>query len=104
MSRVTIELWLWLGGELREDFESLSEMRSKREEKVKEGTTIRELLCYLAKRYHPIAREVFDLKKNKVYSHIIVNYNDRAINPHTVHDQILRDGDRITILPMYMGG
>jgi molybdopterin converting factor small subunit len=104
MTLVTIELWLWLGRELTGDFESLSEMRSKREEKVEEGTTIRELLCYLARRYYPIARDVFDLKEKKVYSHVIVNYNDRVINPHTVHDQILGDGDRITILPMYMGG
>lgn len=104
MNRVTIELWMWLGKELGSDFESLSEMRSKKEEEVEEGTTIRQLLGRLARRYPPIARDVFDLKEKRMYPHVVVNYNDRVISPHIVHDQVLRDGDKITILPMYVGG
>jgi molybdopterin converting factor small subunit len=93
-----------LGKELGKDFESLSEMLSRREEKVEEGITIRQLFDSLARRYPPIAREVFDLKEKRMYPHVVVNYNDRVINPHIVHDQVLRDGDKITILPMYVGG
>jgi molybdopterin converting factor small subunit len=104
MGRVTVELWLWMGEELRGDFERVSEMRSKRDEPVEEGTTIRTLLESLAKRHPAIARDVFDLRGKKVYSHVVINYNDRVINPHIVHDQVLKDGDRITILPMYAGG
>jgi len=104
MNRVTIELWLWLGKELGGDFEMLSEMRSIREESVEEGTTIRRLLDNLAGRYPPIARSVFDIQAKRLLPHIIVNYNDRVISPHIVHDQVLNDGDKITVLPVYTGG
>lgn len=104
MIRVTIEVWLWLGKELGGDFESLSEMRSVRQEIVEEGTTIRQLLDTLACRYPPIARNVFDTQAQQMLPSIVVNYNDRVISPHRVHDQILREGDKITVLPIYTGG
>jgi molybdopterin converting factor small subunit len=104
MNRVTIELWLWLGKELGDDFESPSEMRSIREEHVEEGTTIRQLLGNLARHYPPIARTIFDTKAKRLLPHVVVNYNDRVISPHVVHNQVLKDGDKITVLPMYMGG
>jgi molybdopterin converting factor small subunit len=104
MIRVTIEFWLWLGKDFGGDFVSPSEMRSTREEAVEEGTTIRQLLDNLAGRYPPIARTVFDTKTKRIFPHIVVNYNERVINPHIVHDQILNDGDKITVLPIYAGG
>ena len=104
MNRITIEIWLWLGRELGDDFESPSEMRSIREENVEEGITIRQLLDNLAGRYPPIARSVFDTRGKRLLPHIVVNYNDRVISPHIVYDQVLKDGDKITILPIYMGG
>ena len=104
MSRVTVELWLWLNKELEKDFESLSEMCSRRDEELAEGTTVRQLLDCLARRYPLFAREVFDLREKSVYPHVVVNYNDHVISPHIVHDHVLRDGDKITILPMYIGG
>lgn len=104
MNRVTIELWLWLGEELGGDFESPSEMRSVREERVKEGTTIRQLLENLAGRYPPIAKNIFDTKAKRLLPHVVLNYNDHVISPHIVHDQVLKDGDKILILPVYMGG
>jgi len=104
MNRVTIELWLWLGNELKGDFQLLSEMRSVKEENVEEGTTIRQLLDHLAKRHPRIAEKVFDLTKRTVYPYVIVNYNDRIISPYEVYDKVLKDGDKITILPMYAGG
>ncbi len=104
MNRVTVEIWLWLGEELGDDFASPSEMRSMREERVEEGTTIRQLLDNLADRYPPIAQSVFDAEAKRLLPHIVVNYNDRVISPHIVHDQVLKDGDKITILPVYAGG
>lgn len=104
MNRVTVEIWLWLGKELGDDFASPSEMRSIREESVAEGTTVRQLLGDLAGRYPPIARSVLDTKTKRLLPNIVVNYNDRVISPHIVHDQVLKDGDKITVLPVYMGG
>jgi len=79
-------------------------MRSIREEHVEEGTTIRQLLDILASHYPPIARTIFDTKAKRLLPHVVVNYNDRVISPHVVHNQVLKDGDKITVLPMYMGG
>jgi molybdopterin converting factor small subunit len=104
MNRVTVEAWLWLGHELGDDFESPSEMRSKKEEEVREGTTIRELLEHLARRYSPIAEKIFDLKKKTLYPNVVLTYNNQVISPYVVYDQILSQGDKITILPMYVGG
>jgi molybdopterin converting factor small subunit len=104
MGRVTVELWLWLSKELEEDFEFVSEMRSRRDEELSEGMTVRDLMESMARRYPPLAREVFDLREKRTYPHVIINYNESVISPHVVNDQVLRDGDKITVLPMYMGG
>jgi len=104
MSWITIEIWMWLGKELRGDFESPSEMRSIKREEIEEGTTVQQLFDHLAKRYSAIANNIFNIKEKRVYPHILVNYNDRVISPHIILDQVLKDGDKITILPMYMGG
>ncbi len=85
-------------------FKSLSEMRSLKEESVEEGTTTHQLLDSLARRYPPIAQNIFDPKMKEVNPHIVVNYNDQIISPYVVHDQVLRDGDKITVLPVYVGG
>ncbi len=104
MNRVTIELWLWLGNELKGDFECASEMRSVRTEDVDDGTTIGGFLASLAKRYFPIARSVFDIQGQKLYPEVVMNYNDRVINPDRMYDRILKNGDRITLLPLAGGG
>jgi sulfur carrier protein ThiS len=101
---VTIELWLGLNEELRGDFESLSKIRSRKEEDVKEGTTIRQLLDYLASCNFTFAQKVFDPEAKCLHPHLIINYNDRVINPYEVYDKILENGDKITILTMYAGG
>jgi molybdopterin converting factor small subunit len=104
MNQVTIELWLWLGHELKSDFECPSEMRSIKVEDVEDGTTIRKLLSDLAGRYPPIAKRVFDIEIQNLYPDVVMNYNDRVITPHEVYDRILKDGDRITLLPLAGGG
>ncbi len=104
MNRVTIELWLGLCKELEGDFEPLSQIRSRREEEVEEGTTIRQLLDRLAKNNFFFAQKVFDPETKKLYSHLIVNYNDRVISPYEVYDKNLENGDKVTILPIYAGG
>ena len=104
MNHVTVEIWLWLGKELEEDFESPTEMRSIKEERVAEGVTIGQLLGHLAKRYPPIARHIFDIPVKKLSPNVVVIYNDQVISPHIVHQQILQDGDKVKILPIYAGG
>ncbi len=104
MNQVTIEIWLWLGKELAGDFESPTEMRSIKKEPVAAGVTIRQLLGHLAKCYPPIARHIFDIALKKLSPNVVVIYNDQVISPHIVHQQVLQDGDKIKILPIYTGG
>lgn len=104
MNRVTIELWLWLGEQLKGDFESPSAMRSLREEVVEEGTTIGDLLDKLANRFEPIGKQVFDIQQHRLLETLIATYNEQVISPDNFYQQILRDGDKITILPVYTGG
>ncbi|MGQ9695290.1 MAG: MoaD/ThiS family protein [Thermodesulfobacteriota bacterium] len=104
MISVQVELWLWLSNELREDFDYLSPMRCGRREEVSEGMTIGQLLANLAKRYSPLANKVYNLGEDKLYPYLVINYNERVISPYVVYDQPLKEGDKITILPMYVGG
>lgn len=104
MISVEVELWLWLSNELGEDFTYLSPMRCSRREQVPEGTTIGQLLANLANRYSPLADKVYNLAEDKISPYIVINYNERAISPYEVYDQPLKEGDKITILPMYVGG
>ncbi len=104
MNSVTVELWLWLGDELKGEFESLSEMRSLRKEAVAEGTNIGQFLTDLANRYEPFRQKIFDLLEKRLRPEVVLTYNDRVINPHILYEQVLKDGDRITIMPVYTGG
>lgn len=104
MNRVKIELWFWLGKELGRDFHSPSQMCCSKEEFVEEGTAVWQLLEDLAKRYPAIAERIYDSGTKRVYPNVVVNYNDRVISPHTVHEQVLKDGDKITLMPLYAGG
>ncbi len=104
MNHVTIELWLWLGDELKGDFECPSEMRSVKIDRVKDGTTIREWFRDLAKRYPPLAGRVFDIEAGTLNPEVVMNYNDRVVIPQQVYDTILKDGDRVTLLPLAGGG
>ncbi len=104
MNRVTIELWLWLSDELKGDFECLSEMRSVKIDRVEDGTTIREWLSDLVRRFPPLARRVFDIETGSLNPDVVMNYNDRLVIPQQVYDTILKDGDRVTLLPLAGGG
>jgi molybdopterin converting factor small subunit len=104
MNSVTVELWLWLGKELKGDFESPSEMRSVRNEVVEEGTNIGQLLNNLANRYDPFGQKVFDIREKRLHPHVVLTYNDHVISPHNLYEQVLKEGDKITIMPLYTGG
>ena len=104
MSNVTIELWVWFGKDLKEDFRPISEICFVREEEIREGTTVRQLLKDLAKRYQSIAENVFDMRTNCLHPHMLLTYNDKIINLNTVYEKVLQGGDKIKILPLIGGG
>jgi len=106
MIRVQIELWMWLGDQLGADFQAPSEMRSIKETEVEEGTTVLQLFDRLAARYSLIAEKIFNPESKKFYPNlsIIVTQNGQVVSPFNVEENGLRDGFKITVLPLYVGG
>lgn len=102
MVRVKVELWMWLAEQLGQDFVSPSKMRSVLETEVKEGTTVRDLFEDLAERYPPIRQKVF--RDHSFDQYVVVNLNNRSVSAVKLCDRVLEDGDKITVLPMYLGG
>lgn len=101
---IKVQIELWMGKEFGKDFRVASELRSIREEELEDGVTVTNFMEDLAERYRPIREKIFDREAGRFYPHVVVNLNDRVISPHEVYDKVLKDGDRITVLPMYLGG
>ena len=102
MVRCKVELWMWLGKELGEDFRSLSRMRSVLETVVEEGTTVGKLFENLAGRHGPIGERVF--RNRGFVPYVAVIMNERIVSAGKVCARIVKDGDRIIVLPGYAGG
>ena len=104
--RVRVELWLWLNKELGGDFQSPSEMRSVTEMDVEDGMTVQDLFARLADRYHVIGQKVFNRQNGKFYPNlsVILTSTDEVIRPYSGEESALKDGDRIKVLPIYVGG
>ena len=102
--RVRIEISMWMGKELGEDFYASSEMRSARVEEVPCGITMRDFLDGLAERFRTIREKVFEKEQGRLYPHLLMALNDGVTNPYDIYDRVLEDGDKVTILPMYLGG
>ena len=103
---IRIELWMWLGNELGGGFQTLSEMRSFREMEVEEGLTLIQLLDRLAAQSSLIEEKVFDRKSRRLLPHlsVVVTQDGLAVSPFDVEKSALKDGYRITVLPIYVGG
>jgi molybdopterin converting factor small subunit len=104
MARVKLEIWMRLGKELGKDFDVLSEMRFIREEEVKNGITVRDFFEDLADRYKPIREKISRKGRSSFYPDVVATLNDRVITPSELFDRVLKDGDKITVLPMFAGG
>lgn len=102
MIRIKVELWMWLGKELGNDFESPSTMRSALETVVEDGTTVGQLFGELADRYCPIREKVF--RNCSFVPHVAVTLNERIVSAYGLCDRVMQDGDRITVMPVYAGG
>jgi molybdopterin converting factor small subunit len=104
--RIRVELWLWLGKELGDDFQSPSEMRSVTEMDVENGITVKNLFDRLADRYPVIGQKVFNRQNGNFYPNlsVILTSKEEQISPYSGEDSVLKDGDRIKVLPIYVGG
>jgi sulfur carrier protein ThiS len=104
MNRVKIELWMWLGKELGADFRSVSEMCSVLEKEVQDGTAVKDLFAELAEKYQSIGEKVFNKEKKLFNPNVIVMFNDQVISLKELHERILKEGDKLKVMPIYVGG
>jgi len=102
MARVTVELWMWMRGELGDDFKSPSSMRSVSETVVEDGTTVGKLFEDLADRYRPIREKVFS--NHEFAPYVVVTLNERVTSADGLRDRVLEADDKIMVFPMYVGG
>jgi sulfur carrier protein ThiS len=47
---------------------------------------------------------VFDREKSRFYPSVVVTFNDRVTGLKELHEKILIDGDKVKVVPMYVGG
>jgi len=103
---IRIELWMWLGDKPGSGFQVLSEMRSFREMDVAEGLTVIQLLDRLAAQSPVIEEKIFDRKNRKLFPNlsVVVTHDGLVVSPFGMEKTQIRDGYKITILPLYAGG
>jgi hypothetical protein len=104
--RIRIELWMWLGENPGGGFQSLSEMRSFREMDLEEGLTAIQLLDLLAAQSPLIEEKIFDRKSRKLLPNlsVVVTHEGLVVSPFDMEKTLIKDGYKLTILPLYVGG
>jgi len=104
--KIRIELWMWLGNNPGGGFQALSEMRSFREMDLEKGLTVIQLLDRLAAQSPVIEEKVFDRKKRKLLPNlsVLVTHDGLAVSPFDLEKSEMKDGYKITVLPLYVGG
>ena len=103
---IHVELWTWLGEKMGGAFESPSEMRSVAALEVEEGLTVVNLFEGLAARYPLLAQKVFRRESRNFFPglNVIITRQGQLVSPFNIESTRLEDGDKITVLPLYVGG
>ncbi len=102
MVRVKVEFWIQSGSgkEWGPDFESLADRRPTLSLSLADGTTVRALFEDLA-RYPAVRRHIFS--DHAFHPDITMTLNSLVMGFDELYSWALRDGDRISVLPMYAG-
>jgi len=97
---------MWLGENPGGGFQALSEMRSFQEMDVEEGLTVIQLLDRLAAQSPVIEEKIFDRKNRKLLPNlsVVVTHEGLVVSPFDMEKTQIRDGYKLTILPLYVGG
>lgn len=100
MIKVKVELWSFL----IKEFSGNSDPFIIMENEIDYNTTVRNFFKSLSERYPLIGERIF-LKEKCIFSpDVVITFNDMVVNHNEVYEKILRDGDKITVLPMFGGG
>ena len=101
MVRVKIEFWMWSSKEAGPDFESTADKRVALSLCVADGTIVRALFEDL-ERYPLVKQDIFS--GGHFHPEINLALNSLVMGHDELYDQVLTDGDTISVLPMYVGG
>jgi len=101
---IRVELELWLGEELGDDFQVVSPIRSRALVEIREGATVAQLLAALASDHPLFAKRVFDLEMGSLRSDLVLLKNERLVARSRIAGETLAQGDRIRVVPVYAGG
>lgn len=93
---------MWQGKELGPEFESPTDVRARLQTQVPEGTTVRRLFEQLADRYPVIREKVFS--DHELNRYMVATLNQKGMGRDELMEKVLRDGDVIVTLPIYVGG
>jgi hypothetical protein len=72
--------------------------------KVKEGTTLVELLAELANVYPDFRKMVFNPETNQLSEQVLIIFNNRLIQYSEIQSIVLKDKDHVTLAPVIFGG
>jgi hypothetical protein len=81
-------------------------MRSFKKMGVEEGLTVIQLLDRLAAQSPVIEEKIFNRKNRKLLPNlsVVVTHDGLAVSPFNIDESEIKDGYKITILPLYVGG
>ena len=66
--------------------------------------TLGSLLVRLGQHYPNLCQNLFDVDKKELSPYILVTLNDRSMDTPEILRTKLNDGDKICVLPVYLGG
>ena len=93
---------MWRGKELGPEFESPTDVKARLETEVPEGTTVRQLFEQLAERYPIIGEKVFT--DHQLQKYMVAILNQEGVAREELMERVLKDGDVIATMPIYVGG
>ncbi|MGQ9858833.1 MAG: MoaD/ThiS family protein [Thermodesulfobacteriota bacterium] len=102
--RVEIELWLGLEEDLGGVFQRISPVRSRAVFQLASGTSVGELFSSVAREIPLVCQRVFNAETRKFSPEVVVIKNDAVASGSTLSEEKLSHGDRILIVPVYLGG
>lgn len=97
---VQIEVIPWLTDLLEEHGSG----RARWREGIEPGDTVGALIARLHRSHARLAEAVFNLEEGHLTGLVNLLLNDRALELAGGVDAVLRDGDRLTLIPAYAGG
>ncbi len=102
MVHVKVEFWIQSGSakEWGPDFEFFADRRPTLNLSLADGTTVRALFQGL-ERYPVVRRHIFS--DHAFHPDITMTLNSQVMGFDELYGWALRDGDRISVLPMYAG-